>query len=131
MLVPQSMRLTPGLTLFAIFFIVAGVLHFLFSAPCMRIIPPFLPWHLELLWISGAAEICGGLGLLLPQTRRAAGYGLALLLIAVFPANVYMAIAHLPFPGLMGERWVQWLRLPLQIPLIWWALRYTRANAQQ
>src|ERR1700722_8941922 len=122
------MRLTPGLILFAVFFIVAGGLAFVFSAPYLRIIPPFLPWHSELLWISGAAEICGGGGLLLPRTRRAAGYGLAVLLIAVFPANVYMAVVHVPFPGLMGERWVQWLRLPLQIPLIWWALRYTRSG---
>ena len=124
------MRLTPGVTLLAGFFIVAGMLHFVFPAPYLLIIPPILPWHPALLWISGAAEICGGVGLLLPRTRRAAGYGLALLLIVVFPANVYMAMAHVQFPGLMGERWVQWLRLPLQIPLIWWALRYTRSNSE-
>src|SRR5271163_4242668 len=111
------MRLTPGLALLAVFFTVAGVLHFLFPEPYLRIIPPILPWHPALLRISGAAEVCGGVGLLLPRTRRAAGYGLALLLIAVFPANVYMAIAHVPFPGLAGESWVQWLRVPLQIPI--------------
>ena len=97
------MRLTPGLVLLAVFFIVAGALHFLFPAPYLRIIPPILPWHSELLWISGAAEVCGGLALLLPQTRRAAGYGLALLLIAVFPANVYMAIVHVPVSGSDGR----------------------------
>jgi uncharacterized membrane protein len=48
------------------------------------------------------------------------------LLGAVFPANIYMAVAHVSFPGLMGESWVQWLRLPLQIPLVLWAWYYTK-----
>jgi uncharacterized membrane protein len=52
---------------------------------------------------------------------------LTLLLIAVFPANVYMAVAHVAFPGLMGKAWVQWARLPLQLPLIAWALYYARS----
>lgn len=79
--------------------------------------------------ISGAAEILGGAGLLIPVLRRAAAYGLALLLVAVFPANVYMAVAHVQFPGWAGQSWVQWLRLPLQAPLILWAWRYTRREA--
>jgi uncharacterized membrane protein len=74
--------------------------------------------------ISGAAEILGGAGLFLRKLRRAAAYGLTLLLVAVFPANVYMAVAHVAFPGLMGKAWVQWARLPLQIPLIPWAIYY-------
>ena len=93
--------------------------------------PPFLPWHKTFVWISGGAEILGGLGLLLQRFRRLAAYGLALLLVAVFPANIYMAIAHVPFPGLMGESWVQWLRLPLQIPLIVWAMYYAKAPRAQ
>jgi uncharacterized membrane protein len=52
---------------------------------------------------------------------------LTLLLVAVFPANVYMAVAHVPFPGLMGKAWVQWARLPLQLPLIAWAIYYARS----
>jgi uncharacterized membrane protein len=107
----------------------AGLQHFFFPAPYLRIIPPFLPWPKLLLWVSGAAEIAGGVGLLVARFRRAAAYGLALLLVAVFPANIYMAVAHLPFPGLLGESWVQWLRLPLQIPLILWALRYTKKRS--
>lgn len=107
-------------------FLVSGTLHFITPGPYLRIMPPFLPHPKALLAISGGAEILGGAGLLLPKFRKAAGYGLALLLVAVFPANIYMALAHVRFPGLFGESWVQWLRLPLQIPLIWWALHYTR-----
>jgi len=65
------------------------------------------------------------LGLLLPGVRRLAAYGLVILLVAVFPANIYMAVAYIPFPGWLGESWVQWLRLPFQFVLIAWAWRYT------
>jgi uncharacterized membrane protein len=94
----------------------------------MRIMPPALPWPRALVLISGAAEFLGGAGLLLRKFRRAAAYGLTLLLVAVFPANIYMAAAHVAFPGFLGEAWVQWTRLPLQIPLIAWALYYTKSS---
>jgi uncharacterized membrane protein len=110
----------------SILFMVAGTLHFLFPQPYLRIMPPFLPWPRALVAISGAGEIVGGAGLLLKAFRRTAAYGLTFLLVAVFPANVYMAVAHVPFPGLRGESWVQWLRLPLQVPLILWAWYYTK-----
>ncbi len=115
-----------GRFLLALFFIVAGSLHFLFPAPYIRIVPPFLPLPRLLVLISGIAEIAGGVGLLIPQFQRAAAYGLALLLLAVFPANIYMAVAQVQFPGLLGTPWAQWLRLPLQIPIIWWVLQYAR-----
>jgi uncharacterized membrane protein len=99
-------------------FIVAGSLHFLFPAPYLRIMPPVLPWPKALIAISGAAEILGGLGLLTSQWRRSAAWGLVLLLLAVFPANIYMAVAHVRFPGWLGQPWFQWLRLPLQFVLI-------------
>jgi uncharacterized membrane protein len=85
-----------------------------------------LPHPAELVMISGVAEILGGIGLLIPGTRRWAAYGLAALLVAVFPANIYMAVAHVSFPGVLGSRWLQWLRLPIQLPLIWLALHYAR-----
>lgn len=107
-------------------FLISGSLHFITPGPYLRIMPPFLPHPKALVAISGGAEILGGAGLLAPKFRSAAGYGLALLLIAVFPANIYMAVAHVRFPGLLGESWAQWLRLPLQILLVWWALHYTR-----
>jgi uncharacterized membrane protein len=112
---------------FASIFLVSGFLHFLRPEPYLRIMPPALPWPGALVAISGAAEILGGAGLFLRKFRRAAAYGLALLLMAVLPANIYMAVAHVPFPGIMGKSWVQWLRVPLQIPLIAWALYYGKS----
>lgn len=110
----------------AIFFVFAGMLHFLIPDAYARIVPPALPAPLLLVWISGIAEILGGVGLLIPATQRAAACGLVALLIAVFPANIYMAVAHVPASGILGLHWVQWLRLPLQIPLVLWAMRYAR-----
>ncbi len=103
--------------LLALLFVAAGVWHFVRPAGYLRIMPPGLPAPLLLVYLSGAAEIAGGLGLLWPPTRRWAGWGLLALLVAVFPANIYMALAHaqLGVPG-----WVAWARLPLQLPLLWW-----------
>jgi len=115
-----------GRRLLALFFIVAGILHFVFPDPYLRMVPPVLPGHKAIVWISGVAEIAGGIGLMFPRWRSSAAWGLVLLLIAVFPANIYMAVAHVPYAGLLGKSWVQWLRLPLQLPLIYWAWRYTR-----
>jgi uncharacterized membrane protein len=110
----------------AVFFIGAGIMHFVIPDTYVRIVPPALPSPRLLVELSGAAEVLGGLGLLVPFTRRAAAWGLVALLVAVFPANLYMAISHVPATGILGQHWLQWLRLPLQIPMILWALRYTR-----
>jgi len=115
-----------GRWVFAGIFIASGILHFVMPAPYVRIVPPLLPQPKALVLISGGAEILGGVGLLIPRLRRAAAFGLALLLVAVFPANIYMAVSHVPAKGLLGNRWLQWLRLPVQLPLIWWAWHYTR-----
>jgi uncharacterized membrane protein len=112
--------------LLAIFFIAAGITHFVIPSAYIRIVPPLLPAPGLLVILSGIAEILGGLGLLFPYTQRAAAWGLVLLLIGVFPANIYMAVAHVSAPGILGQSWAQWLRLPLQIPLVLWALRYAR-----
>ena len=85
-------------TFLAILFIAAGALHFLIPQLYLRIMPPYLPAHLLLVQISGAAEVLGGIGLLIPTTRQAASWGLVALLIAVMPANIYMATAHLAVP---------------------------------
>ena len=122
----SKLRYFAGLAPLALLFIVGGFLHLASPAAYLKIMPPFLPWPRFLVDASGWAEIAGGLGLLLPRFRRAAAYGLAFLLVAVFPANVYMAVAHVPFVGIMGESWFQWLRLPLQIPLVLWAMHYGR-----
>lgn len=111
----------------AVLFVVAGTMHFVMPQAYLRIMPLWLPVPLMLINISGAAEILGGLGLMVPATRRLAAWGLVALLIAVWPANIYTATAHLPLPGLAGQSWLQWTRIPLQIPLIYWAWLYTRA----
>ena len=79
-----------------------------------------------LVQISGVAEMAGGLGLLLPQTRRAAAWGLVLLFIAVFPANLNMALNHLPLGTRPVPAWALWARLPLQAVFIAWSYWFTR-----
>jgi uncharacterized membrane protein len=116
-----------GRTLLAILFIASGSLHFLIPQAYLKIMPPYLPAPFMAVQISGAAEILGGIGLVVPTTRHAAAWGLVVLLIAVLPANVYMAAVHLRFPGFMGQSWAQWARIPLQLPLIYWAWLYTKS----
>ncbi len=112
----------------AVFFIGSGVLHFIAPGPYLAIMPSYLPWHAALVAISGAAEVAGGAGLLVPGTRRAAGIGLVLLLIAVFPANVEMLVrGRGRGAGAIAEL-LLWLRLPLQLALIWWVWRVSRAS---
>ncbi|MBB5056697.1 putative membrane protein [Granulicella aggregans] len=111
--------------LLAILFIAAGSLHFLLPQTYIRIMPPYIPAHEMLVHISGLCEILGGLGLLFhPPIRTLAAWGLVALLIAVMPANIYMATDHASYPSM--PVWALYLRLPLQLPLIWWAWLYTR-----
>ncbi len=107
-------------------YLASGALHFAATPRYMTIVPPYLPAHRSLVLLSGAAEIAGGLGILtpIPAVQRAAAWGLIALLIAVLPANLYMATGHAAFPSI--PQWVGWLRLPLQLPLIYWAWLYTR-----
>jgi uncharacterized membrane protein len=115
-----------GRMILSVLFVLAGAMHFILPKAYLRIMPPFLPAPLTLVYISGVAEMLGGFGLMLPSTRHLAAWGLVALLIAVLPANIYTATAHLPLPGLAGESWMQWMRVPLQAPLIYWAWLYTR-----
>ena len=110
----------------AVFYIAAGGLHFIKPAPYLRIMPPYIPWHATMVRISGACEILGGLGLLAPATRRAAAWGLVALLIAVFPANIYMALDPAEAGAAGVAPVLRWGRLPLQGLLIWWLLWSTR-----
>ena len=111
--------------LLALLFVAAGVWHFVRPAGYLRIMPPMLPAPLLLVCLSGAAEVAGGLGLLWPPTRRWAGWGLLVLLVAVFPANLYMALIH---EQLHLPAWAAWARLPLQLPLMWWVWRVSRSK---
>ncbi len=101
-----------------------GLLHFLKPASFVQIVPTWLPAALLLVYISGAAEIAGGLGLLLKPVRYYAAIGLVLLYIAVFPANVNMAIHNIQPEGSPHiPQLLLWLRLPFQalfISLAWW-----------
>jgi uncharacterized membrane protein len=100
------------------FFIAAGLLHFVRPKPYVAIMPRYLPAHRELVFASGAAEIAGGLGVLHARTARPAGWWLIATLVAIFPANVEMAVhaerfRRIPEPLL-------WARLPLQGVLVAW-----------
>jgi len=86
------------------------------------IVPPFIPNARALVLISGAFEILGGIGVLLPFSRVAAGWGLIALLVAVFPANIYMATEAERFRS-VAPAWTLWARLPLQAVLILWVYR--------
>jgi uncharacterized membrane protein len=101
----------------------AGVLHFVTPDTYMKIMPPYLPWHRPLVFISGMAEIGLGVLLLVPRFSPLAAWGLIALLIAIFPANVYHYENqdHLP-----GSPLYHIVRLPLQGVLIFWAWIYTR-----
>lgn len=112
--------------LLAVFMITAGVLHFTMPDPFVKIVPDYLPYHLELVYISGFFEILGGVGLLLPPVSRAAAWGLIALFIAVFPANINMAVNQIHLNGVPDSPWLYWGRLPLQAVLIAWAWWYTR-----
>ncbi len=121
-----SMPQRIGLALAAIFYVVAGALHFIRTDAYLKIVPPYIPARMAMVWISGACEILGGLGLLLPQTRRAAAWGLIALLIAVFPANVYMATNPIETGAASIAPIFRWGRLPMQLLLGWWLIWCTK-----
>ena len=107
--------------LLAALMVFVGVQHFVDPEPFERIVPAVLPAPRALVYLSGVFEILGGLGLLLPRTRRAAAWGLIALYVAVFPANVNMAVNHIAMGDHALSPVVLWLRLPLQAVFIAWA----------
>jgi uncharacterized membrane protein len=106
--------------LLALLFLFAGTVHLIDAELFLPIMPPWVPWHLLCIEVSGVFELLGGLGLLIPiqQVQLMAGWGLVLLLVAVFPANIYMAMANIKVHGFPPEPWMDWVRLPLQPLLI-------------
>ncbi|HEX8341533.1 MAG TPA: hypothetical protein VF624_11545 [Tepidisphaeraceae bacterium] len=112
-----------ALFLTAAVFSAAGVAHFVYPDTYARLIPPGFLRPRALVAVSGAAELLGGIGLLFPRLRRAAGYGLIGLLIAVFPANIYMAVRSERFTPSAFWTVLYWLRLPLQPLMILWIWR--------
>ena len=114
--------------LLTIFMVGAGANHFVAPDTYVSMMPAVLPAPLALVYISGVAEMVGGLGLVLPATRKLAAWGLVALYVAVFPANLNMAINHLPLGKSEIPSWALWARLPLQGVLIAWAWWLTRAE---
>lgn len=109
----------------AAIFVVAGVLHFAITDMYVRVMPPYLPWPRELVMVSGVCQLAGGVGLCVPRLRRAAGWGLVLLLVAVWPANLQMyADARASGDPLLRVTLLL-LRLPLQLVLIYWVWKAT------
>ena len=120
------MRITKTILkwLLAIGFVLAGINHFLSPDFYLKMMPPVLPWHLFLIYLSGFFEIALGVLLLIPKYTHFAAWGLIALLIAVFPANIYMAMN----PQLFSEfsPVALYLRLPVQFVLIMWAYWFTK-----
>lgn len=128
---PLARLKQPLLYLMGPIYVGAGLLHFVYPHAYAQIIPPFLPQPLALVYLSGVAEVALGVGVLLPRTRRIAAWGLVALLLAIFPANIYMATSDVVIQG--GPDWlgdpsdvVRWGRLPFQVVFVLWAWWYTR-----
>ena len=115
--------------LFAAFFIVAGVTHFTNRDFFTSIVPPYLPWPVMLVYVSGIAEIVLGVVLLIPATMRLAAWGLIALLIAVFPANIHMAMNPQLYPDVSMAALL--IRLPLQGVMVAIAYWFTRPTPLQ
>lgn len=110
--------------LFGALFVFAGVLHFVSVDFFMRIMPPYLPWHLEIVYLSGVIEIVLGVLLWIPRYTRLAAWGLIALLIAVFPANIYVYQNQDTLFREMSPN-LHLVRLLLQGGMILWAYCYT------
>jgi len=107
--------------LIAVLFLITGIFHFIKPKLFTNIMPDYIPYHLAMVYISGVAEIMGGLGILIERTHLWAAWGLILLLIAVFPANINMTVESIQKSGYTSLfSLVTIIRLPLQFVLIYW-----------
>lgn len=101
-------------------------MHFAIPRAHRRIMPPYIPAHTAMVYVSGGVEILGGVGLMLPRHRRVAGWWLIATLVAVFPANMHMALHADEFPRVPGGKRALWARLPFQGAFISWVLAAMR-----
>jgi uncharacterized membrane protein len=113
---------------FASIFIAAGIMHFVRTDFFLKIMPPYVPWHLEIVYVTGVMEIILGICLMVPRLQRLAAWSLVAFLIAVFPANIHV---------FMNQQIIQAppaahiCRLLLQGVLVAWAWSYTRAPREK
>ena len=126
---PRGLLRRIALIALALFFLAAGIAHFVNTEFYVSIMPPYLPAHLALVYLSGVFEIVGGLAALPLATRRLAGYGLIALLLAVFPANIHMAVNPDEYVAGGMTLGALYARLPLQFVLMGWAWWATQPEA--
>jgi uncharacterized membrane protein len=119
----DKMRVAAGVA-----FIIASLPHFFAPERYLPMMPPFVMAPEAMIFVSGLGELLGGLGLLIPQTARLAAWCLVVLLIAIFPANIYVAISGVNAAGLPSSPWYTWSRLPFQLVFIWWVLTATSSG---
>jgi len=110
------------LYLMSFMYIIAGIIHFIKPKVYMRIMPKYLPAHKALVYLSGLAEILLGVGLLFPETKNVAIYGIILMLMAFLLVHFYMLSSKKAAAGI--PRWALLFRIPLQFLLMWWAYFY-------
>lgn len=108
---------------FSFIFIYVGIDHFINPKFYLSIMPPILPFHLAAVLVSGLFEIIGGIGILIPSLRKKAAWGLAALIVAVYPANIYMALSPDAFPEYSIN--LLYFRLILQFVIFYWAYLIT------
>ncbi len=123
---PKRLGRRFALLALGVFFVVAGVNHFLSQDFYVPMMPPYLPAHLELVYVSGVFEILGGILALVPRTHALAGWGLIALLMAIFPANIHMALSPELLPDMSTA--ALYARLPFQAVFVAWAYWATRAE---
>ncbi|MGK0290413.1 MAG: putative membrane protein [bacterium] len=112
-------------------FILGGIAHFTKTQVYLNIMPSYIPWHLAMVYISGVIEIILGIAVMIPQFKKLAGYGLIGLLIAIFPANINMAINNISFGDAPASPAFLWGRLPIQLLLIVWAYWVTKESKKK
>ena len=115
------------LYILSFFYIYVGIKHFLDPYWFADIVPPYLPYHIELVYLSGFFEIVFGLLLIFKYSRKYAAYGIILLLIAVYPANIYLAFNEIPQKSMnVSSFFASWIRLPIQFILIGFAYWHSK-----
>jgi uncharacterized membrane protein len=112
------------------FFVFAGVLHFLIPSTYRKIVPPWVPAPEAMVYVSGVAEIAGGVGMMVPARRGLAGWWLIATMVGVFPANLHMAINADHYPAVPGGAVSLWARLPFQGVFVAWIFDAMRGGAR-